>query len=168
LRDADRQHPAFRVIPAQMLLDAQTERGPEWASLGRGLRNRIILVGTVAPNMDQHQTPLGVLTKSLATGVEVHAHLIAQLLDGRYFADAGPLLLFGLLLSRSLLGFFAGARSRSRLTISTAVAGGAVGLLILDARMLDVSRIVMPITLLVIAWVVMFAAGVWFARKDAA
>jgi hypothetical protein len=86
-------------------------------------------------------------------------------MDGRYFADAGPLLLFGLLLSRALLGFFAGTRSRSRLAVAVAVAGGAVGLLILDARMLDLSRIVMPITLLVIAWVLMFAAGVWSARK---
>jgi CHASE2 domain-containing sensor protein len=164
LRGADGQHAAFRVIGARTLLDAQTERGPEWAALGQSLKNRIILVGNIAPNMDQHRTPLGVITKSSESGTMIHAHLVAQLLDGRYFADAGPMLLFGLLLSRSLLGFFAGIRSRSRLAISIAVTGGAVGLLILDARMLDVSRTVIPITLLVIAWVLAFAAGSGFAR----
>jgi hypothetical protein len=93
--------------------------------------------------------------------------MIAQLLDGRYFAEAGPMLLFGLPLSRSLLGFFAGVRSRSRLAILIAVTGGAVGLLILDARMLDISRTVIPITLLVLAWVLTFAVGAWFARSGA-
>jgi hypothetical protein len=88
---------------------------------------------------------------SLSTMPVVHAQLVAQLLDGRYFADAGPLLLVGLLLSRSLLGFFAGVRSRSRLAMCLALLGGAGGLLILDARMLDLSRVVIPMTLLVIA-----------------
>jgi adenylate cyclase len=159
LRGADGEDTAFRMITARALLEAQAKRGPEWAAIAQGVRGRVILVGGAFQNMDQHQTPLSVITKAHERGVSIHAQLVAQLLDGRYFAEAGPLLLFGLLLSRSLVGFFAGIRSRSRVAISVAVVGGAVGLLLLDARLLDVSRIVIPITLLVLAWLLGFLAG---------
>ncbi len=165
LRSADAQHAAFRVIPARTLLEAQKARGADLGSLERILKNRIVLVGYSMPNSDLHHTPLGVVTGSPQSGVMVHAQLVAQLLDGRYFADAGPLLLVGLLLSRSLLGFFAGVRSRSRLAMCLALLGGAGGLLILDARMLDLSRVVIPMTLLVIAWGLAFVAGGWSARR---
>jgi CHASE2 domain-containing sensor protein len=153
LRGADGEDTAFRMITARALLEAQAKRGPEWAAIAQGVRGRVILVGGAFQNMDQHQTPLSVITKAHERGVSIHAQLVAQLLDGRYFAEAGPLLLFGLLLSRSLVGFFAG------IAISVAVVGGAVGLLLLDARLLDVSRIVIPITLLVLAWLLGFLAG---------
>ena len=165
LRTSEGQRDAFRVITARTLLDAHTQRGVAWTALVERLEDRIVLVGIAFTNRDQHHTPLAVITRSPDSGTLIHAHVLAQLLDGRYFSDAGPLLLFGLLFSRSLLGFFAGVRSRSYLALSLALVGGAIGLFLLDVRMLDVSRVVIPITLLIVAWVLAFLAAFLLTRR---
>jgi adenylate cyclase len=167
LRGSEGQRDVFRVITARELLDAHAEQGAAWTALRQKLKDRIVLVGIALTHMDRHHTPLGVITRSPDSGTLIHAHILAQLLDGRYFSNASPLLLFGLLVSRSLLGFFAGVRSRSYLALSLALVGGAVGLFLLDARMLDVSRVVIPITLLILAWALAFLAAFFLSRRRA-
>jgi class 3 adenylate cyclase/CHASE2 domain-containing sensor protein len=68
--------PAFRSYPAHAvpLLPA------EW------FRDKIVLVGADLPHIDVHRTPAAVVRgnrEGLLPGVQVHAHAVAQLLDGR-------------------------------------------------------------------------------------
>lgn len=64
--------PPFPVYPA----DAVPMLPRAW------LAGRIALVGTVLVGVDQHRTPLAVAGLS-TPGVEIQAHVLAQLLDGR-------------------------------------------------------------------------------------
>lgn len=64
--------PAFPVYPA----DAVPMLPRAW------LAGRIAVVGTVLVGVDQHRTPLAVAGLS-TPGVEIQAHVLAQLLDGR-------------------------------------------------------------------------------------
>jgi class 3 adenylate cyclase/CHASE2 domain-containing sensor protein len=68
--------PAFRSYPAHAvpLLPA------EW------FRDKIVLVGADLPHIDVHRTPAAIVRgnrEGLLPGVQVHAHAVAQLLDGR-------------------------------------------------------------------------------------
>lgn len=86
---------SFPYVPASEVLQGRLDR--------EALRGRIVLVGTSAPGlMDLRATPVG----SAYPGVEIHANLIAGILDARvqarppyiFTAEALVLLLLGLLL----------------------------------------------------------------------
>ncbi|MEM9357474.1 MAG: adenylate/guanylate cyclase domain-containing protein [Pseudomonadota bacterium] len=67
---------AFPTYPAS----AAKLLPPQW------FKDKIVLIGATLPNIDQHQTPFtsssGVNSGSIY-GVKIHAHMIAQLLNGR-------------------------------------------------------------------------------------
>src|SRR5689334_9844165 len=64
--------PPFPVYPA----DAIAHLPPAW------LVGRVVLVGTTLDGVDRHRTPLSLLGPDMP-GVEIQAHVLAQLLDGR-------------------------------------------------------------------------------------
>ncbi len=71
--------PPFPTYPADMV-----------GMLPRGwLAGRIAVVGTVLVGVDQHRTPLSVAGLS-TPGVEIQAHALAQILDGRTSRDLSP------------------------------------------------------------------------------
>ncbi|MFC7690938.1 CHASE2 domain-containing protein [Paeniroseomonas aquatica] len=88
------------------------------------LRGRIALIGSMLPGSDEHRTPAAAFGKP-SFGVEIHAQVLAQLLDGRAGAaawwrePAALLLLAG-------LGLLAGARLAGRRFL-LALAGLALG-----------------------------------------
>ena len=64
--------PPFPVYPAAAL----EHLPPAW------LAGRVVLVGTTLDGVDRHRTPLSLLGPDIP-GVEIQAHVLAQLLDGR-------------------------------------------------------------------------------------
>ena len=64
--------PPFPVYPAAAL----EHLPPAW------LAGRVVLVGTTLDGVDRHRTPLSLLGPDMP-GVEIQAHVLAQLLDGR-------------------------------------------------------------------------------------
>ena len=71
--------PVFQKTPAHVLplMQANPQILQTW------YQDRIVLIGADLPQQDRHVTPLSLLQSGAATaGVEIHAHLIAQLLDG--------------------------------------------------------------------------------------
>ena len=74
VRDTMADKPFFRVFPAERaeLLP------PAW------LEDKIVLIGGILPHQDRHRTPLSALggDRRLMSGVLVHAHMLAQFIDG--------------------------------------------------------------------------------------
>jgi CHASE2 domain-containing sensor protein len=72
---------AFLTIPAEMLL---RPAGDPQAQVAReALKGKIVIIGGLLPDVDQHVTPLTRITDEPMPGTVIHAHIAAQLMDGR-------------------------------------------------------------------------------------
>jgi adenylate cyclase len=69
--------PVFAKLPIDLLADPET--APLMADQVRG---RYVLIGGDLLDLDQFETPMKQLTGETTIGLEVHAHMLAQLLDG--------------------------------------------------------------------------------------
>lgn len=81
--------PVFAQLPIQLLAALSTEGLPEEerALMAEGFRpmveGRYVLIGGNIKDLDDFETPMTRFTGGWTKGLEVHAHLLAQLLDGR-------------------------------------------------------------------------------------
>lgn len=80
-RAADNEHPVFTMLPIDLF--ALPELADAMAPL---VRDRLILIGADLSMVDRFATPLTRLTGEDTPGVAIHAHLLAQRLDGRRLA----------------------------------------------------------------------------------
>lgn len=112
--------PAFRQFPAHTI----KLMPPDW------LKGKIVLIGSDLSLTDRHRTPFSVTGEGasrLMPGVGIHAHSLAQLLDGRRHSSADERMKLGLCLLVVL-----GGMGISRLPLAIGVkAGMAGGLLVL-------------------------------------
>ena len=60
------------------------------AAMADAIRGRYVLIGGDISDVDQFETPATRLTHQTTTGLEVHAHMLAQLLDGRLLQPIAP------------------------------------------------------------------------------
>jgi CHASE2 domain-containing sensor protein len=111
------------------------------------------------PNSDLHDTALSVWTDTKMLGALVHAHILAQLLDGRYYSElAGPArsaLLGGIGVAGLLLAWVLGEKRASLLNLGLATAI-LVGV---DALCYAGFRVVLPFTLMLYVWFIGALAG---------
>jgi adenylate cyclase len=153
--DRDPQ-PFFTVSAKELLASSDPTRLKE---LQDRVKGSIVLTGYAMPNADLHDTALTVWTDEKMLGVMVHAHIIAQLLDGRYFYDLAGEQLVALLLGVALIGFLLGWTVRGKraswlnLTIATAF------LVAVDATCYYFLRTVLPFTLVLYVWFIGVVAG---------
>lgn len=90
--------PTFAAVPAQAILAAEP------GSLDALFEGRVVLVGAMLMGMDQHRTPISDFSDAgLMPGLEIHAHYIQQLIDGR---EVRELQLFGELALFALAALF--------------------------------------------------------------
>lgn len=81
--------PVFAQLPIQLLASLSAEGLPEEerAMMLEGFRpmieGRYVLIGGNIKDLDDFETPMTRVTGGWMKGLEVHAHLLAQLLDGR-------------------------------------------------------------------------------------
>ncbi len=82
----------FSVLPIHILLD---EENPAHPFMARMIKDKIVIVGATLTNTDMHRTAFSVLpptgneiTRDTA-GVYIHAHSVAQIIDGRWRAKRG-------------------------------------------------------------------------------
>jgi CHASE2 domain-containing sensor protein len=71
----------FKRLSAREILTTDTTPG---SALAAELKNRVVLIGTDVPNEDRWRTPLFFDSTRTVPGIEVHAQLVAELLDGRH------------------------------------------------------------------------------------
>jgi adenylate cyclase len=141
--------PFLKVSAKDLLPGSDETRRKELADR---IKDNIVLTGIDMPNSDRHDTALSVWTDDKMLGAMIHAHILAQLLDGRYFTEfAGrersmwisAVGLIGLVLGWSLRGKRAAFLNFS---VATAI------LVAIDAVCYSGLRIVLPFALTLAVW----------------
>ena len=149
----DGQH-AIMSVTAQDILDNPG------AAAGK-LQGRIVLVGGDFQNRDRHRVPLSVRDGEEMTGVMIHAHTLAGLLDTKIAVqELGAERTRWFLLSLGVVGFLLGWllwQSNKvgfvRWTLATALLIG------LDAIVFKTFHLLLPFTLALIVWFASVTAG---------
>lgn len=148
---------AFLVVPAGPLLaaasDATASDGERRLAqmLVTQLKGRVVLIGGDLPDhTDRHPTPLSKLSGEPMPGVVIHAHLVAQFLDGRRLHHVRPEVELVLLLVLSIAGVLLGTRYHR-----SAVTMGSLPMLLfaaVDAIIFTQLRTIMPFAAAALAW----------------
>jgi len=143
---------AFLTIPADALL------GPSDSPLVRaaraGLKDKIVIVGGLLPDLDQHLTPLTSRSLDRMPGAVIHAHIVAEAVDGR---SVGQVEVESLVLRLGLavlagVGFLAGWRYRLRRQGILLSSLATFTILAADIFVFWRFRIILPIVLAAVAW----------------
>ena len=146
----DRNTEPFLKVSARDLLPGSDEARRK--ELADRIRGNIVLTGIDMPNSDRHDTALSVWTDDKMLGAMIHAHILAQLLDGRYFTElAGrerTLWLIAVGLTGLVLGWSLRGRRAAFLNFSVATAI----LVAIDAVCYSGLRIVLPFALTLAVW----------------
>jgi adenylate cyclase len=153
--------PAYS-FPYVSIIDILEKKAPESV-----LKDRIVLIGTSAPGLkDQRTTPF----ESSYPGVEVHANLVAGLLDDNLMHEPGWLIaveFFTLLLLSGVFGYFSGRLDPLRSLIFTA----SVIVILLGSNMWAWSSglvlpIASPLVLVVVVFIFQMAWGFFVEARD--
>ncbi len=148
--------PFYTVSAGALLPGADPARRAE---LEQRVKGNIVITGIDMPNSDRHDTALSVWTDDKMLGVLVHAHILAQLLDNRYFYELEGrerlALLIGVAVVGLVLGWAVRGRRASLLNLSVATAI----LVAIDAACYYFLRTVLPFTLALYLWFLGVVAG---------
>ena len=98
---ANPERPVFAKLPIDLFADAATA-----PLLADQVRGRVVLIGGDLPDRDQFEIPSTRLDGPTMSGLEVHASMLAQLLDGRLPQPAGSPSLWALAVLVVLCGAF--------------------------------------------------------------
>lgn len=148
--------PFLRVSPKDLLPGADETRRQEIAQQVKG---NIVITGIAMRNSDEHDTALSVWTERKMFGAIIHAHILAQLLDGRYYSELDGRSELIVLLAVGLGGAILGWALRDtharllNLGVATAVLVG------IDALCYLSLRLVLPFTLMLFVWFIGALAG---------
>ena len=154
----------FLTISAEMLLRPADD--PVAQLLRAGLKDKIVLVGGMLREIDSHLTPLTNRPEEKMHGVSIHAHMVAQMVDGRSIAqlETNAFSLRLALASVTVLGFLVGwgfRRKRQGLLAS----GLATAVIIaIDTFVFWQLRIVLPLVLALAAWFLGEFSGHYLGR----
>ena len=113
---ADR--PVFASLPIDLVGDPATA-----AALKDAIAGKIVLVGADLPEVDRFITPFTRISGTTTPGVELHAVLIAQALDGTRLVPVPLAVLWGLALLAVALGALTGGFDLGARLLIPAVAG---------------------------------------------
>ena len=148
--------PFYTVSAGELLPGADPARLKE---LAQRVKGNIVITGIDMPNSDRHDTALSVWTGDKMLGVLVHAQILAQILDGRYFYELEGRERLALLLAVALVGLVLGWTVRGQrasllnLSVATAL------LVAIDAACYYFLRTVLPFTLALYVWFLGVVAG---------
>jgi adenylate cyclase len=153
---ADR--PVFTELPIDLF--AIDYGGPPPPELARQIAGRYVLIGGDIKDADDFLTPMSHLTGKATKGLAVHAHLLAQLLDGRLLPRLGPPALWLLALLLVAAGCFSSLLEMRSWKLPAAIAVQLIlfgGLpFLLQARHFDTQGL--PALGWGVGWVLAFAA----------
>ena len=118
---ANAERPVFAKLPIDLFADPATA-----PLLADQVKGRIVLIGGDLPDRDQFEIPSTRLDGPTMSGLEVHASMLAQLLDGRLPGPASSLSLWALAVLVVLCGAFTAMLDVRPWVVALAVLGQLV------------------------------------------
>jgi adenylate cyclase len=148
----------FLKMPAQDLLG---EGGADASAAAARLKDRIVLLGGDFPLRDRHRVPLTVRDGEPMPGVAIHAQIIAGLLEpARSISELKPAAAQVLLALVAAVGFLLGWLMWRSTAINFLGWSFASAVLVgIDAFCFVELRLLLPFTLVLVAWVAGLTAG---------
>jgi CHASE2 domain-containing sensor protein len=149
----------FLTIEAHRLLAAPA------AEREQLLKDRVVLIGGVLYTLDRHWTPLSLRTRQQTVGVEVHAQMVAELIDGgRSYSELGSIATKVLLFALAALGIALGLRFQERRFDFLDWRVVSIGVIVADLLAFRYLHLVLPFTLCAAAWVAAVTTGTHLRR----
>jgi adenylate cyclase len=143
----------FQEIPAHTFLEMPPEQRPAL------FKDQVVIIGGKLFSLDQYYTPLAPRTGTAMSGVDIHAQMTAELIDGqRSYSelDANQVRIFIAVLG--CLGIVVGARFQRRgFTFNSRVATAVV--IALDLILFRFWHVMLPFTLAAVAWIAGLTLG---------
>jgi CHASE2 domain-containing sensor protein len=164
LRDPRDRSDAFLNIPADALLGPADD--PEVKAARARLKDKIVIIGGLLPDLDQHLTPLTSQTQQRMAGAIIHAHIAAELIDGRkiYQLEVNSLVLRLGLAGLAAFGFLIGWLYRLKRQGILLSSLATVVIISIDTIAFWQSRIILPIVLALMAWFMGEFTGHWLGK----
>lgn len=147
----------FTIIPAQDLLSPSSREALE--ALKSKIAGRVVLTGIDMPNSDKHNTALTVYAGTAMRGLLIHAHIIAQYLDGRYYSELRGWQRGLFIAAVGVLGFGLSWLFWQRRMNFLSLGAATAALVVFDAAAYSVLRIVLPFTLALYVWFIAVTLG---------
>jgi CHASE2 domain-containing sensor protein len=132
------------------------------------LKDRIVLIGGDLYTLDVHWTPLSIRSRAQTVGVEVHAQMVAELIDGdRSRHELEPPTRTGFLLVLAALGIVLGLRFQERRFDFLDWRVVSFGVIAVDLLSFKFLYLVLPFTHAALAWGAAVTTGTHFPRATA-
>ena len=142
----------FQTVTAETLLgDANA---PMARAARADLKDKIVIIGGFFPDIDQHLTPLTSQYNERMPGAFIHAHIAAELVDGRSIVqlEGNSWVLRLELALLAAAGFLVGWRYRLRRQGFVLGSIATVLIVAIDTFVFWQFRIILPIVLALLAW----------------
>src|SRR5215472_6097263 len=153
--------PAYPKSFAALLAD-----DPVAQLLRAGLKDKIVLIGGMLREIDTHLTPLTNRHEEKMHGVAIHAHMVAQMVDGRSVGqlETSMASLRLALAAVAALGFLVGwgFRRRRKGLLASGVASAVI--IAIDTIVFWQLRIILPLVLALAAWFLGEFSGHYLGR----
>lgn len=142
----------FLTVPADILLKPAADDAAQ--KTRAGLKDKIVIIGGMFPDIDRHLTPLSARTDEMQTGAVIHAHIVAELVDGRGIGqlETNSLALKVELAVVAALAFLIGWRTRLKRQGLLLGSFATVAIIAVDTFVFWQWRIILPIVLALLAW----------------
>jgi len=142
----------FLTVPAEALLS--TAETPAVKALREALRDKVVILGGLLPDIDLHLTPLTTRTHERTPGAVIHSHMVAELIDGRSVSqlEVGSVVMQLGLAALACFGFLIGWRYRLKRQGILLGSLATVVILAIDTFVFWQSRIILPVVLALAAW----------------
>jgi adenylate cyclase len=151
----------FLTIKAHNL-KATLERDPTL------LKDRVVVIGNDLYGLDYHWTPLSIRSRQQTVGVEVHAQMAAELIDGyRSYKELEPQSRTAFLLVLAALGIALGLRFQERRFDFLDWRVVSFGVIAVDLMSFKFLYLVLPFTHAAVAWGAAVTTGTHFPRAIA-
>ena len=155
---------AFLTASAETLLRPVDD--PLAKILRDGLKDKIVLVGGALREIDTHLTPLTNNPDEKMHGVAIHAHMAAQMVDGRSIGqlDTNSMTLRLALAGVTAIAFLVGWRYRNKRQGLLASGVASAVIIAVDTIVFWQFRIILPLVLAVAAWFLGEFSGHYIGR----
>jgi adenylate cyclase len=129
------------------------------------LAGRVAIIGGKLFSLDRHWTPLSLRTREGTSGVDVHAHMAAELIDGtRSYAELGPVQVRLFIMLLACLGIILGARFQRRGFDFLDWRVASLAVIALDLILFRFFHLMLPFTLASVAWIAGVTVGTQLRR----